>query len=342
MKNAKSVDILNIFLMFISLWMAFKIPFELFLFSYAVLGPLHYLTEIQWLHHKNYFSQNRYAMYVLILLSALVCLYPILQEVSAISWIYKKYPEMMSYSWIKEIGNTATQFLFVGMCTSLAATQSKKTSVLTVTFILSGLLSYFLKDLPTFIVLAGIFTPTLFHVYVFTGLFMLYGALKSKSLWGIVAVVVLILCLMIIMYAKINPRDYVISESTIQKYIQSTFTIVVQSVAKYFNLIPMQKNFSMLSEVSIRIQIFIAFAYTYHYLNWFSKTSVIEWHKKIDKQSLTIIIPLWLFSIGLYYYDYKVGFISLLLLSMMHVFLEFPLNITSIQGIIGHFFKRTN
>src|ERR1043165_8502495 len=35
---------------------AFVLPFELFLFSYAVLGPLHYLTEISWLHDRKYFG----------------------------------------------------------------------------------------------------------------------------------------------------------------------------------------------------------------------------------------------------------------------------------------------
>jgi hypothetical protein len=33
----------------------FAVPFELLLFSYAVLGPLYYLAEISWLHKKKYF-----------------------------------------------------------------------------------------------------------------------------------------------------------------------------------------------------------------------------------------------------------------------------------------------
>lgn len=49
------VDKVNIGLMIISLILAYILPFEVFLFSYAVLGPLHYLTEISWLHQKNYF-----------------------------------------------------------------------------------------------------------------------------------------------------------------------------------------------------------------------------------------------------------------------------------------------
>ena len=70
---------------------------------------------------------------------------------------------------------------------------------------------------------------------------------------------------------------------------------------------------------------FIAFAYTYHYLNWFSKTSIIRWHQ-VNRSRLIGIVALWLLAVGLYGFDYRVGFIALYTLSFMHVFLEFPLN----------------
>ena len=76
----------------------------------------------------------------------------------------------------------------------------------------------------------------------------------------------------------------------------------------------------------------IAFAYTYHYLNWFSKTSVIKWHEG-SKSRLGMIIGLWLLSVGLYAVDYTMGMYALLFLSMLHVFLEFPLNHRTIIGI---------
>ena len=53
--DSKKIDILNIGLIILSLAIAIKIPFKLFLIVYAVLGPLHYLTEINWLDKKNYF-----------------------------------------------------------------------------------------------------------------------------------------------------------------------------------------------------------------------------------------------------------------------------------------------
>jgi hypothetical protein len=77
---------------------------------------------------------------------------------------------------------------------------------------------------------------------------------------------------------------------------------------------------------------FIAFAYTYHYLNWFSKTKIIGWHE-VPKIRIIAILVLWAFSIALYIKDYQMGFEWLYFLSFLHVLLEFPLNFISITGV---------
>ena len=77
---------------------------------------------------------------------------------------------------------------------------------------------------------------------------------------------------------------------------------------------------------------FIAFAYLYHYLNWFSKTEIIRWHK-VPKVRFILVIALWIVASGFYLYDYSVGLSVLFFLSFTHVLLEFPLNIVSILGI---------
>jgi hypothetical protein len=86
------------------------------------------------------------------------------------------------------------------------------------------------------------------------------------------------------------------------------------------------------SQTGIAIMRFIAFAYTYHYLNWFSKTKVIRWHDIPKSRSIFIVI-LWVISIILYAVDYSLGFKWLFLLSFMHVMVEFPLNYISFVGI---------
>src|SRR5277367_585789 len=58
--SADRINYLNIGLMLISCVVALYIPFELFLFAYAVLGPAHYLTEISWLHKRGYFTRGKH------------------------------------------------------------------------------------------------------------------------------------------------------------------------------------------------------------------------------------------------------------------------------------------
>ena len=77
---------------------------------------------------------------------------------------------------------------------------------------------------------------------------------------------------------------------------------------------------------------FIAFAYLYHYLNWFSKTEVIRWHQ-VPKLRFAAVILLWVVASVFYTYDYSLGLSLLFFLSFSHVLLEFPLNIISIVGI---------
>jgi hypothetical protein len=52
---------INSGLMVAACGVAFLAPFHLFLFAYAVLGPLHYITEISWLHDRSYFAKRHSA-----------------------------------------------------------------------------------------------------------------------------------------------------------------------------------------------------------------------------------------------------------------------------------------
>jgi hypothetical protein len=82
----------------------------------------------------------------------------------------------------------------------------------------------------------------------------------------------------------------------------------------------------------------IAFAYTYHYINWFTKTEMIGWHR-ISIPRAVIIGTIWIGSVALYFYDYRLGLSWLFTLSLSHVILEFPLNQRSFVGI-GRELKR--
>jgi len=320
--QSKQIDYLNIGLMFLSLVLALKIPFELFLFSYAVLGPLHYLTEINWLKERNYFSKNKNVFWVMLFFSVVISINPVM---NTLEWwdtenVIKKTLELWS-----------PNIIFISLIAGVSFVFFNKLWISMAMAVVSAILGYFIQEQEFFIISLGTFLPTLVHVYIFTGLFMLYGALKNKSTPGIISVGCLIACALIIFNYSFKKFELP-SEGVSNAYESSTFGSVVRNMIEVLHLeIEQIKNINL---TFVKIQSFVAFAYTYHYLNWFSKTSIIKWHQ-VERKQLIFIGAVWVTSVGLYYYDYHVGLIVLFLLSFMHVLLEFPLNVVSVKGIVN-------
>ena len=73
--NVKQVDALNIGLIILSAILAFNYPLEIFVLSFAILGPLHYLTEINWLDKKGYFTPQKSRVWLWIGLSATIAMF---------------------------------------------------------------------------------------------------------------------------------------------------------------------------------------------------------------------------------------------------------------------------
>ena len=69
-----NLDNINSILIIIAFGLSIILPFELFLFAYAVLGPIHYLSEIAWLEKKNFFLPNKFGQFFFIGLSTLTSL----------------------------------------------------------------------------------------------------------------------------------------------------------------------------------------------------------------------------------------------------------------------------
>ena len=301
---------LNSGLIIISCIVAYFIPFELFLFSYGILGPLHYLTEIGWLHKKNYFTKGKYDFVFLV--------------VTCVILVYWNYNPPKNY------GLNADIILF-SLLSSIAFVFIKDWLYRFVIIALALLTTGFLNNAPEFFTWVAVFLPTIIHVLIFTWLFMLYGVLKERSLPGFISILILIACSVIIIVVQPANLSYEVSEYSQKSY--SQFAELNFRLINFFNmdkLTTMKEIFT--TNAGFVIMRFIAFAYTYHYLNWFSKTSVIKWHQ-VPKKILIGTLVAWLLSISLYIYDYNLGLKVLFFLSFLHVFLEFPLNIVSFAGI---------
>jgi hypothetical protein len=313
--SSDGINYVNVGLMLLSLVAAYILPFELFLFSYAVLGPLHYLTEISWLEKKNYFIKSKKDIWIFIILVVLITV-----------GLFNAHSRVNLF-----VGS----FIFSGFVYALIILfidrMSVKIALVLFIFIFSVILN--INKYPGFpFMLFAVWFPTIIHVYIFTGAFILYGALKTRSISGIFSLAVFIACA--ITFFIYMPDNFGIPVSEYGKKAYSFFRIVntsLYSLLGYGDL-QIEDPTLFISPKAVAIMRFIAFAYTYHYLNWFSKTTVIKWNQ-ISKRRMTMITILWIVSVGLYLFSYKIGFYALFLLSMLHVFFEFPLNHQTFIGI---------
>lgn len=376
------VDGINIILMIVSLILAYILPFELFLFSYAVLGPLHYLTEISWLHQKKYFIPNEkeknnwlFPVIVAILTTVLTLddLFNLLDikiklpeflrgtniifflfGTALISVVFKKQkiriPAIIALALLSMLFNMEQACI---TCTDAVTQNSIQLCDLDKQNVINNFIQRRCADIDgdgilkpgidfkhgftysKLIIFFSAYLPTLIHVYLFTMLFMLFGALKSNSKLGYISVVLLIICGILPFVFDATFIPYTISEYARKSYDVSFLDLNIR-LFENFNLGATDQESIYFSRPGIMLGRFIGFAYTYHYLNWFSKTSIIQWHK-MPLLNLGVVLTLWIGSVLLYAYDYKTGLTCLLFLSFIHVFLEFPLNFQSIKGIFQKF-----
>jgi hypothetical protein len=317
-----------------SLVLAVIFPFELFLIVYAVLGPLHYLTEINWIRDQNYFVKDKKWFSIVVIFSLIVAL----PAVFGMEYIDDNKSSFFGF--IQRILPTYTNILISSalvIAFSFLFIKVKKIKYLVIGICL--LLSFCLKDLEAYNIWIGIFLPTIIHVYLFTLLFMWYGSLKGKSKWAIFNVVYLALIPLIIILISIKIENYNFSPQIKALIVDNRFYVLNANISKLLGLSD-GTSFFFYEIVDLKIQIMIAFAYTYHYLNWFSKTTVIGWHKNMNISKTVTILIIWIIAFLLYFYIYKLGLALLLMMSLMHVFLEFPVNLISIKGIYQHYLKR--
>jgi hypothetical protein len=281
-------------------------PFEILLVSYAFLGPLHYLTEISWLHDKNYYVPGKYDPFMLIL--------PAIPLTIAVTSHY-----MPVSDWVGVI--VGVTFGFSAGITFCNTWRNKILVTLASLVIVVALIqSAFMSTV------IALMLPSLIHVYIFTGLFILYGSLKSKSLSGHFSFAFYLFCP--ILFFLFQPTY---GETELSNYVQQNIIPFIQLRDGLVSLVGVEAS-QTTWEVTVSIMRFLAFAYTYHYLNWFSKTKIIRWHEVSIKRSVTLAL-VYLASVSLYVFDYALGFIAAYFLSLLHVFLEFPLNHRSFVGI---------
>jgi hypothetical protein len=171
----------------------------------------------------------------------------------------------------------------------------------------------------------GFLLTTVVHVYLFTGLFILAGSMKSGSRSGYASFVVFLACGLGLLL--VQPK----TAFAVTAYARANMGPFVGMVDAMLALLPSTGPDA--DSTLMAVGRFLGFAYTYHYLNWFSKTGVIRWHE-IGAGRMALIGGLWVVSVALYWYDYATGLAALFFLSMVHVFFEFPLDARTFVDVV--------
>jgi hypothetical protein len=292
------INYVNIALMLGSAALACWLPFEAFLGAYAILGPLHYLTQISWLHDRGWFTTGRWDWVPLALLGGIAL-------------------EAAYGHWLGWSGSPFVAF-GLGVVVAFVANPVVKIATLVACVALAGPMHEWFPARVFF----GALLTTVVHVYVFTGLFILAGSMKSRRRSGYASLAVYLVCgfglLLVQPATAYEPSRYAVANL-------GPFEGLVEVMTR---LVPGEAG----RPAVVAIGRFLGFAYTYHYLNWFSKTGVIRWHE-ISPARMGTIGLLWLGAVALYAYDYATGLAALFFLSIVHVFLEFPLDARTVVDV---------
>ena len=331
--DTSKVEKLNIFLIIISALVAFIFPFELFLFSYIVLGPLHYLTELYWLKERNFFTVQKIDKSILITASILIFVASIIGTI----WNYIQFFNTTILSFFATYYYYGISFVIIfSLAFTLIQTELFSKNKLLEKIIVCFLIAAALSSVAGLKLFFAVMITTLVHVFIFTLLFIWFGALKSKNFLAKFNLYLYISLVALLFLLPSFEPIFELNNWVIPIFNASNFNFAHTTFNKLFSV---SQDFSFGNSWSIKLQRFIAFAYTYHYLNWFSKVEIIGWHK-LEAKKIIVIICIWITALSLYSINYTLGFTSLLFLSILHVIMEFPLNGIIIKNIFSHYFGK--
>ena len=275
------------------------------IWAYALLGPLHYLTQISWLHDRDYFLGNKYTPPAFLAVGLGVVF------------------------WIAYVTENIHQSA-VGIWSLLLITPFLRDwRMVPLGLLLVPIVAWHLAKEPTSALLAAAFIPSVIHVGAFTLLFLLAGALRRGGLAGAVSVVTWLASAAALIYLPAKGLGF---RTELSAAPREFFDPMMEGMGKLVGIDTPRDHMA-------GIYGFLTFIYTYHYLNWFSKTELLKW-QDVPRARMGGIILLYIGCIGLYFYNYAFGYMAVLALSILHVVMEFPLNTQTMGALPGLAFDR--
>ena len=284
-------------------------PLPVFLLAFLILGPFHYLTEILWLHKKSfYFHEGVIAPKWYALAAGLL----------ALAVVFNRVENGKGGIWVIVIAIVLSISVLVRKRALLAAIALAAVAITVLA--------------PSIALFVGAVLPSLVHVFVFTWVFMVSGAMRSTSTrykqWVNPALLLAIPLLLLAL-----PMHYGAQGAVWIRIEHVSFEQLHWYAARHLHR-PWLMNGALLDDpvVAAIFRIF-AFTYTFHYLNWFGKAELLEWHR-IPARSWVAIAALYALAMGLLVWNFFIGFLAVNFLSLLHVLLEFPLDWQAVRFVL--------
>jgi hypothetical protein len=283
---------LNVLALLLSCLAAHLAPAATLILAYAALGPLHYLTEISWLHDRRYF-------------------------VARPAWLVVGTIVGVVGGFVMSDAAGVVAIAVGGAC--VAAGVGCRAIGVTAAMLATGVVAGLGVWAGWWWVLAAVvLVPTLIHVFAMTAMFVVAGAIRAKSRreWAVVGC----LALCSASFALVPCVDL-------------AGGMMFERAAELFGEV-----FAVLGvrgvDAASALLGFTAFAYAYHYLNWFLKARTIGWATMTTERKV-LLGAVWGVIACAYVIDVRLGLLVSIPLSFGHVLLEMPLNVSVARRLFG-------
>jgi hypothetical protein len=284
-------------------------PVQVFLLAYIVLGPFHYLTEVEWLRKREfYFQRGVISPRLYGFLAAALAL------LAAADFFLKR----------------GFGYWIIGLLLLLSLSVWISNKYVLMAIAVAGVVTKVFSPGLVFVIAVGV--PTLVHVFFFTWIFMVNGAIRTQGA-GMRRWVNPVLMLAVTTILLVLPMHYGAPGRVWLRMEADSFGPTLQVMARSLHhTMTLDGGIASDPLVAGMLRIF-AFAYMFHYLNWFGKKDLLGWHR-ISGRTWAVIGILYVISVGLYGWNFRVGFMVANFLSLLHVLMEFPLDWTALGFVL--------